>query len=246
MITAYNGSSRCATLNWQSLGLGNVMTTNLGTTPVMVLDTVIALSSTTAAASVGLLPGTYIQIDSEVMLVTSINANNNSLITVIRGQENTAIRPHVASSTVNIYGMLCSAGDSYTLGVTAGGPVVPSTRLYPLRSRYEAFYTPTVIGDYQVHSVLAVGSGLDATFYDDQELTIPKSTIWEPVINFSVSDTEIGFYGDNPRSEGVLNLSDRLSFSARWGGLLQLDETFSDTSAQVIFSKPLTSEPNLN
>ena len=232
-IAAYNGSSQCASLRWESLGLGNVLTTTLSATTVAVLDTVITLTSATAAANTGIVAGSYIQIDSEVMLVTSINSVSNSYLTVLRGQENTAIRPHAASSIVAVYGMRCSAGDSYTLGVTAGGPVVPSTRLYPLRSRYEAIYTPTVIGDYQVHSVLAEGSGLDATFYDDQELTIPKSTIQTSVLNFSVSDNEIGFYGDNPRSEGLLQLSDRLSFSARWAGLLQLDETFADTSAQV-------------
>ncbi len=230
MITAYNGSSKCATLSWESLGVGNTLTTTLGAA-VAALDTVFTLSA--VSTTVAIVSGTYIRIDDEIVLVTSINSVTSTLITVLRGQENSAIRPHANGATVTVYGMRCSAGDTYTLGVTAGGPVVPSTRLYPLRSRYEAVYTPTVIGDYQVHSVLAEGSGLDATFYDDQELSVPTSNLIVPELNFSVSDTEIGFFGDNPRSEGGLMLSDRLSFSTRWAGLLQLDSSFSDNSAQV-------------
>jgi hypothetical protein len=112
-------------------------------------------------------------------------------------------------------------------------PVVPSSRLFPLRGRYEVTYTPTVKGDYQVHASLAQGSGLDATYYDDMDLSEPVSSWVEQTINFDVSDTQRGFGNDVPRGFGDLALSDKQSFSVRWAGLLQLFDDRQDGDANV-------------
>ena len=112
-------------------------------------------------------------------------------------------------------------------------PIVPSSRLFPLRGRYEVTYTPTVKGDYQVHASLAQGAGLDATYYDDMELSEPVSSWVEQTINFDVSDTQRGFGNDVPRGFGDLALSDKQSFSVRWAGLLQLFDDAADTTPKV-------------
>jgi hypothetical protein len=112
-------------------------------------------------------------------------------------------------------------------------PIVPSSRLFPLRGRYEVTYTPTVKGDYQVHASLAQGAGLDATYYDDMELAEPVSTWVEKTINFDVSDAQRGFGNDVPRGFGDLALSDKQSFSVRWAGLLQLFDHQADTDPSV-------------
>jgi hypothetical protein len=129
-----------------------------------------------------------------------------------------------------------------TIGVNTAGakpkdynpvPIVPSSRLFPLRGRYEVTYTPTVKGDYQVHASLAQGAGLDATYYDDMELAEPVSTWVEKTINFDVSDAQRGFGNDVPRGFGDLALSDKQSFSVRWAGLLQLFDHQADTDPSV-------------
>jgi len=134
-----------------------------------------------------------------------------------------------------------SAGTPLTETVKAlsAAPVVPSTRLFPLRSRYEVTYLPTVKGDYQVHATLAQGSGLDATYYDDMELSVPVATRSEDGINFDVKDAQRGFGTDVPRDLGALALSDRQSFSVRWAGLLQIfdDENHqADTQTPHVFT----------
>jgi hypothetical protein len=112
-------------------------------------------------------------------------------------------------------------------------PVIPSTRIFPLRSRYEVTYTPTVKGDYQVHASLAQGSGLDATYYDDLDLSIPATTRIEPTINFDITNFQRGFGNDVPRDLSALALSDGQSFSVRWAGLLQLYDDIWDTTFTV-------------
>jgi len=126
------------------------------------------------------------------------------------------------------------------VGLTGGynaipvpAPVVPSSRLFPLRSRYEVTYTPTVKGDYQIHATLAQGSGLDATYYDDMELTVPTATQVEPGINFDIAQYQRGVGNDVPRSLGALALSDVQTFSVRWAGLLQLFDDQWDTTFSV-------------
>mmetsp|Transcript_34887 Transcript_34887/g.82189 ORF Transcript_34887/g.82189 Transcript_34887/m.82189 type:complete len:5981 (-) Transcript_34887:63-18005(-) len=116
---------------------------------------------------------------------------------------------------------------------TNAAPIIPSSRLFPLRSRYEVTYTPTVKGDYQVHASLAQGSGLDATYYDDMELTEPVSSWKEDQIDFDVADSQSGFDNTVPRSFGDLGLSDKQSFSVRWAGLLQLFDDTYDTTPEV-------------
>jgi hypothetical protein len=140
---------------------------------------------------------------------------------------------HTANSTMTVVGMQCLFGDSYTMGVTAGGPIVPSSRLFPLASRYQGMFTPTIKGDYQIHSSLAQAAGLDATFYDDQELTQVKHTRVDETLNFSVVQDQVGFgYDGMPRSLEN-KLLDRLSFSVRWAGLLQVNDHTQDTTPQV-------------
>ena len=116
---------------------------------------------------------------------------------------------------------------------TSAAPVVPSSRLFPLSGRYEVTYTPTVKGDYQVHASLAQGAGLDATYYDDMELTEPVSSWVEEQVNFDIEDVQQGFGNDAPRSFGDLALSDKQSFSVRWAGLLQLFDNEHDTTPVV-------------
>jgi len=116
---------------------------------------------------------------------------------------------------------------------TSAAPVVPSSRLFPLSSRYEVTYTPTVKGDYQVHASLAQGSGLDATYYDDMELSEPVSSWVEEQVAFNVEDVQQGFGNEEPRSFGDLALSDKQSFSVRWAGLLQLFDDSFDLSPTV-------------
>ena len=112
-------------------------------------------------------------------------------------------------------------------------PIIPSTRIFPLRSRYQVTYTPTVKGDYQVHASLAQGSGIDATYYDDIDLSIPSTTRTESTINFDISSYQRGFSNDVPRDLGALALSDGQSFSVRWAGLIQLYDDVWDTSFTV-------------
>ena len=112
-------------------------------------------------------------------------------------------------------------------------PVIPSSRIFPLRSRYEVTYTPTVKGDYQVHASLAQGSGIDATYYDDMDLSVPASTQVESTINFDITAYQRGFGNDVPRDLSALALSDAQSFSVRWAGLLQLYDDVWDTTFTV-------------
>lgn len=128
--------------------------------------------------------------------------------------------------------------DAKATSPQSSSPIIPSTRLFPLRSRYEVRYLATVKGDYQVHATLAQGSGLDATYYDDMELSVPVSTRSEDTINFDVSSAQRGFGADVPRDFGSLALSDRQSFSVRWAGLLQIfdDEASSGSMSPHVFT----------
>ena len=213
----------------QVLGLSMTGDPGLTRTNITELDTIISVFDT-VVSDLSLKSGSFIQIDSEIMLVTGVLSS--SQIMVQRAQEKTGAVRHSANSTLAVVGLRCSCMDSYTIGLTAGGPIVPSSRLFPLASRYETHFTPTIKGDYQVHSSLAQGSGLDATFYDDQELTHVKLTRVDQTLNFTVVNDEVGFHGDRPRSLES-ELSDRLSFSVRWAGLLQLDDHKDDMSAQI-------------
>jgi len=242
-IASYEGSSQCATLEWESLGTGSAsgqktsvvqglsLTGNAGLTNTNIteLDTIISLFAN-VISDLDLKAGSYIQVDSEIMLITGLVPSDK--IMVERAQEGTGAVRHMRNSTISLAGLRCSFGDSYTIGVTSGGPIVPSTRLFPLASRYETSFTPTIKGDYQVHSSLAQGSGLDATFYDDQELTIAKLTRVDETLDFDVVSDEVGFHGDYPRSLES-KLSDRLSFSVRWAGLLQLDDHLDDSVPKI-------------
>ena len=202
-------------------GNNGAFTVNIGDTKI---STVITLEAN-VISNLAIAAGTYIQVDSEIMLVTlEVSATQ---LQVERGQEGTAAVLHNAGSPITVVGLRCSHGDSYTIGLSAGGPVLPSSRLFPLAGRYEAVFTPTLKGDYQVHSSLAQGSGLDATFYDDQELTEVTLSRVDPNVNFTVVQDEVGYQGDMPRSLES-KLSDRLSFSVRWAGLLQLDDAIAD------------------
>jgi hypothetical protein len=138
-----------------------------------------------------------------------------------------ALPPTTGTTTIGAY------TDAASPKTYNPAPIVPSSRLFPLRGRYEVTYTPTVKGDYQVHASLAQGAGLDATYYDDMELSEPVSSWVEQTINFDVSDAQRGFGNDVPRGFGDLALSDKQSFSVRWAGLLQLFDDAADTTPKV-------------
>ena len=218
-IVSYDGAAQCATLEWESLGSGAATGQKTSVTPglamtgdpgltstnITELDTLISVFSY-VQNDLGIVTGSYIQVDSEIMLVTGIVSSTQ--IMVQRAQEGTAAVRHTMNTTLSVVGLRCTYGDTYTIGLSAGGPVVPSSRLFPLASRYETTFTPTIKGDYQVHSSLAQGSGLDATFYDDQELTVVKHTRVDDTLNFTVVEDEVGYHGDNPRSlESKLSVS---------------------------------------
>eukprot|EP00960_Hanusia_phi_P062334 765116-Hanusia_phi.AAC.3 len=112
-------------------------------------------------------------------------------------------------------------------------PVIPSTRLYPLRSQYEIIYTPTISGDYQVHASIAQGSGIEATYYDDMDLVEPVSSWNVDNINFDINQIQQGFGNSKPRGFGDLGLSDKQSFSVRWLGLLQVFDSVQNASANT-------------
>ena len=149
----------------QVLGLSMAGDPGLTRTNITELDTIISVFDT-VVSDLSLKSGSFIQVDSEIMLVTGVLSSTQ--IMVQRAQEKTGAVRHSANSTLAVVGLRCAYGDSYTIGLTAGGPIVPSSRLFPLASRYETHFTPTIKGDYQVHSSLAQGSGIDATFYSDE------------------------------------------------------------------------------
>jgi hypothetical protein len=90
-VVSYAGASQCATLEWESLGTGSasgqktsVSSGAMSTKNITELDTVLALFSDVQAA-IDIKAGSYIQLDSEIMLVTGIVSSTK--ITVERAQE---------------------------------------------------------------------------------------------------------------------------------------------------------------
>uniref|UniRef100_A0A7S0EWB6 PA14 domain-containing protein n=1 Tax=Hanusia phi TaxID=3032 RepID=A0A7S0EWB6_9CRYP len=228
-ISYYDGGNRCAKLEWESLGKSGVFSVSNAVASgksINQLDAIISFSDN-VITMLNLAAGVYIQVDFEIMLIVDIIDSNRAFVS--RAQGNTGALPHAELTAVSVVGMRCSYGDTYTLGITAGGPIVPSSRMFPLSGRYMVEYTPIIRGDYQVHASLAQGSGLDATFYDDQELNDVAMWRVDPVLNFSISDRDIGY--DNANWANLL--SDRLSFSVRWAGLLQLDDDVVDQDNQI-------------
>eukprot|EP00961_Rhodomonas_salina_P094458 1271069-Rhodomonas_salina.1 len=200
-IAAYHGPNQCATLRWESLGKGSAtgqqtaVAMGAGNVNISALDNIIVVDANVQTL-LNIRAGSYIEIEDEVMLVKHLISTTQLMVE--RGQSNTAPAPHSSNSTIAVVGIQCQAGDSYTIGLTAGGTIVPSTRLFPLAGRYQTEFTPIVRGDYQVQASLAQGSGLDATFYDDQELTEVVSSKVYDNIDFNVEDDQVGFRGDLP------------------------------------------------
>ena len=150
----------------QVLGLSMTGDPGLTRTNITELDTIISVFDT-VVSDLSIESGCFIQVDLEIMLVTGVLSS--SQIMVQRAQEKTGAVRHSANSPLAVVGLRYSYGYSYTIGLTVGGPIVPSSRLFPLASRYETHFTPKITGNYQVHSSLAQGSGFDATFYYDKE-----------------------------------------------------------------------------
>ncbi len=104
--------------------------------------------------------------------------------------------------------------------------VVPSDRIFPLGAYFLVNYLATVKGDYQVQVSTAELGGIDATYYDDIDLSIPRSSFSDTMIRYN-EDADVDFTtGARTVKSG---LSDYQSFSARWVGMFKSSASASST-----------------